>query len=170
MDTLALLADKKSRGSPGSSVICGTDDSSARVQIGWFSNASSSNLRTQPVQQPWQIGQVSNVKGVKGDTLGVQQPWQIGQVSNLFVQIPRLNRDYLFQRTAKSARSSCFCDPPDRFSIRLSDLRKRLFPPRRRYVSIIANSHSNANMHRGRTKRHGLYALDDVTRDVTIPL
>ena len=27
----------------------------------------------------------------------VQQPWQIRQVSNLFVQIPRLNRDYLFQ-------------------------------------------------------------------------
>ena len=59
----------------------------------------------------------------------VQQPWQIGQVSNLWVQIPRLNRDYLFQRTAKSARSSCFCDPPGHFSIRLSDLRKRLFPP-----------------------------------------
>ena len=36
---------------------------------------------------------------------------------------------HLFQRTAKSARSSCFCDPPGRFSIRLSDLRKRLFPP-----------------------------------------
>lgn len=34
----------------------------------------------------------------------------------------------------------------------------------------IAYSHSNANMHRGRTSRHGLYALDDVTRDVTIPL
>lgn len=29
--------------------------------------------------------------------------------------MPRLNRDYLFQRTAKSARSSCFCDPPGRF-------------------------------------------------------
>ena len=38
MDTLALLADKKSRGSPGSSVICGTDDSSARVQIRQVSN------------------------------------------------------------------------------------------------------------------------------------
>ena len=34
-----MLADKKSRGSPGSSVICGTDDSSARVQIRWFSNS-----------------------------------------------------------------------------------------------------------------------------------
>ena len=45
----------------------------------------------------------------------VQQPWQIGQVLNLLVQIPRLNRDYLFQRTAKSARSSCFSDPPGHF-------------------------------------------------------
>ena len=48
-------------------------------------------------------------------TPAVQQPWQIRQVSNLWVQIPRLNRDYLFQRTAKSTRSSCFCDPPDHF-------------------------------------------------------
>lgn len=93
----------------------GTDDSSARVQIGWFSNASSSNLRTQPVQQPWQIRQVSNTRGVAPLVSPVQQPWQIRQVSNLWVQIPRLNRDYLFQRTAKSARSSCFCDPPGHF-------------------------------------------------------
>ena len=67
------------------------------------------------VQQPWQIRQVSNGFHTLSSFDSVQQPWQIGQVSNLFVQIPRLNRDYLFQRTAKSARSSCFCDPPGRF-------------------------------------------------------
>ena len=59
----------------------------------------------------------------------VQQPWQTRWFSNLLVWICRLNWAFLFQRTAKSARSSCFCDPPDRFSIRLLDLRKRLFPP-----------------------------------------
>ena len=45
----------------------------------------------------------------------VQQPWQIGRFSNLWVWICRLIWAFLFQRTAKSARSSCFCDPPGRF-------------------------------------------------------
>ena len=54
-------------------------------------------------------------------TPAVQQPWQIRQVSNLWVQIPRLNRDYLFQRTAKSARSSCF-----RIQMRIWFYRERL--------------------------------------------
>ena len=45
----------------------------------------------------------------------VQQPWQIKWFSNLLVWICRLNWAFLFQRTAKSARSSCFCDPPGRF-------------------------------------------------------
>lgn len=45
----------------------------------------------------------------------VQQPWQIKWFSNLWVWICRLNWAFLFQRTAKSARSSCFCDPPGRF-------------------------------------------------------
>ena len=45
----------------------------------------------------------------------VQQPWQIGRFSNLWAWICRLNWAFLFQRTAKSARSSCFCDPPGRF-------------------------------------------------------
>ncbi len=45
----------------------------------------------------------------------VQQPWQIRRFSNLWVWICRLNWAFLFQRTAKSARSSCFCDPPGRF-------------------------------------------------------
>ena len=45
----------------------------------------------------------------------VQRPWQIGRFSNLWAWICRLNWAFLFQRTAKSARSSCFCDPPGRF-------------------------------------------------------
>ena len=45
----------------------------------------------------------------------VQQPWQIGRFSNLWVWICRLIWAFLFQRTAKSARSSCFSDPPDHF-------------------------------------------------------
>ena len=45
----------------------------------------------------------------------VQQPWQIERFSNLWVWICRLIWAFLFQRTAKSARSSCFCDPPDHF-------------------------------------------------------
>ena len=48
-------------------------------------------------------------------TPAVQQPWQIGRFSNLWVWIYRLIWAYLFQRTAKSARSSCFCDPPGHF-------------------------------------------------------
>ena len=71
----------------------------------------------------------------------VQQPWQTRRFSNLLSRVEaiapfsnrgricRLNWAFLFQRTAKSARSSCFCDPPSHFSIRLSDLRKHIFPP-----------------------------------------
>ena len=66
---------------------------------------------------------------VCGEGDAVQQPWQIKRFSNLWVWICRLIWAFLFQRTAKSARSSCFSAPPDRFSTRLSDLRKRLFPP-----------------------------------------
>lgn len=49
------------------------------------------------------------------DNRCVQQPWQIERFSNLWVWICRLIWAFLFQRTAKSARSSCFCDPPGRF-------------------------------------------------------
>ena len=73
------------------------------------------DIFTPAVQQPWQIGRFSNPTCSCPTAHRVQQPWQIGRFSNLWVQIPRLNRDYLFQRTAKSARSSCFCDPPGRF-------------------------------------------------------
>lgn len=90
-----------------------------------------------PVQRPWQIGWFSNALGlacrqkersatvadravlkpaIPQDWLDlVQQPWQIGRFSNLWAWICRLNWAFLFQRTAKSARSSCFCDPPGRF-------------------------------------------------------
>ena len=73
------------------------------------------DIFTPAVQQPCQIRQVSNSGRLFTSSFIVQQPCQIRQVSNLWVQIPRLNRDYLFQRTAKSARSSCFSDPPDHF-------------------------------------------------------
>ena len=87
------------------------------------------DIFTPAVQQPWQIRQVSNNFNSNQLIPSVQQPWQIGRFSNLWVWIYRLIWAYLFQRTAKSARSSCFCDPPGHFSIRLSDLRKRIFPP-----------------------------------------
>lgn len=68
-----------------------------------------------PVQQPWQIKWFSNCQRIEARCLWVQQPWQIKWFSNLWVWICRLNWAFLFQRTAKSARSSCFCDPPGRF-------------------------------------------------------
>lgn len=57
------------------------------------------------------------LKHVSEDTVPeiVQQPWQIERFSNLWVWICCLIWAFLFQRTAKSARSSCFCDPPGRF-------------------------------------------------------
>ena len=114
-----------------------------------FQNEVWRNHGNCSVQQPWQIGQVSNGQQYNFNSAVVQQPWQIGQVSNLWVQIPRLNRDYLFQRTANLPGLLVSATRPVVFSIGLSDLRKRLFPPRRRYGSIIANSHSNANIRKG---------------------
>ena len=67
------------------------------------------------VQQPWQIRRFSNVFAGLRTEHPVQQPWQIRRFSNLWVWICRLIWAFLFQRTAKSARSSCFCDPPGRF-------------------------------------------------------
>ena len=68
-----------------------------------------------PVQQPWQIKWFSNTPSRYSADVTVQQPWQIKWFSNLWVWICRLIWAFLFQRTAKSARSSCFCDPPGRF-------------------------------------------------------
>ena len=90
---------------------------------------SSATVADRAVLKPttmaaWQISRFSNrgrSSGSQTERSGigiqtaVQQPWQIERFSNLWVWICRLNWAFLFQRTAKSARSSCFCDPPGRF-------------------------------------------------------
>ena len=76
---------------------------------------ASVSIGASAVQQPWQIRWFSNTVRIELMSLAVQQPWQIRWFSNLWVWICRLIWAFLFQRTAKSARSSCFCDPPGRF-------------------------------------------------------